>query len=118
MAVIMSAVTTHVLDTSQGRPASGVFIELERQRDDGTWLRLGSGYTDGDGRLRTLLPDKTAASAGIYRMTFNTGAYFSNLKQMTFYPQVIVYFEIDDTSQHYHVPLLLSPFGYSTYRGS
>ena len=111
----MSGITTHVLDTSHGRPASGVPVRLERRNGD-VWDLLGSGVTDEDGRLRDLL--RTSLVAGTYRITFDTASYFASLGLKTFYPEASVIFMIDDPSQHYHVPLLLSPFGYSTYRGS
>lgn len=113
----MSGITTHVLDTARGRPASGVPITLEKQEASG-WKALGSGATDADGRLRTLLPGGTALEAGVYRLTFDTGAYFTARDEKSFYPVVHVTFAIEAPAEHYHVPLLLSPFGYSTYRGS
>ena len=112
----MSAITTHILDISQGRPAQGVDVVLEFQADD--WQVLGTGVTDADGRVRTLLAPDHPLQAGQYRLTFATGAYFAAQNITSFYPEVSVTFFIQDTAQHYHVPLLLSPFGYSTYRGS
>jgi 5-hydroxyisourate hydrolase len=109
----MSAITTHVLDTAGGRPASGVAIRLERGSEV-----LGRGETDADGRLRSLLPDGAAPEAGAYRLVFDTGAWFAAQGVDAFYPEVAVDFTVRDGGQHYHVPLLLSPFGYSTYRGS
>jgi 5-hydroxyisourate hydrolase len=116
----MSAITTHILDTARGRPAQGVPVHLERRSPDGdgAWLELGRGSTDADGRLRTLLPASEVLVAGFYRLTFDTGTYFAGLGIEGFYPEVFVTFEIRDPAQHYHVPLLLSPYGYSTYRGS
>lgn len=107
----MSGITTHVLDTANGRPAARVPVTLEyRNRHD--WRVIGRGETDDDGRLRTLTgPD---IEAGTYRITFGSGAYFAD----GFFPEVSIVFEVRDVAQHYHVPLLLSPFGYSTYRGS
>jgi 5-hydroxyisourate hydrolase len=112
----MNAITTHVLDTSTGRPAAGVPVTLEKQAAGG-WQIAGRGVTDQDGRITHLLAGSQLA-AGTYRLTFDTGAYFSAMKQQAFYPQVQVMFTVSDASQHYHVPLLLSPYGYSTYRGS
>lgn len=114
----MSAITTHVLDTSRGRPAAGLAIHLERRSPEGAWVELGRGATDNDGRLRTLLGAGEALVEGFYRITFDTGGYFASLGVEGFYPEVSVVFEIRDPAQHYHVPLLLSPYGYSTYRGS
>ena len=114
----MSAITTHVLDTSLGHPAVGVPVHLEMQEADGGWRALGTGETDGDGRLRDLLPGDFDLRPGVYRLTFDTAVYFETQGSKSFYPQVAVLFLVDDAHQHYHVPLLLSPFGYSTYRGS
>jgi 5-hydroxyisourate hydrolase len=113
----MSAITTHILDVSQGRPARGVRVALEFRDADG-WRAVGAGVTDADGRARDLLAPDAAFSAGEYRLTFDTGAYFAEHRTASFYPQVTVCFTVRDAAQHYHVPLLLSPFGYSTYRGS
>ena len=110
----MSAITTHVLDTAHGRPAAGVPIVLELDRGGGGWQELGRGQTDADGRLRTLLPEGQRPAAGVYRLTFDTAAYLDG----GFFPTVQITFTVVDPAQHYHVPLLLSPFGYSTYRGS
>ena len=114
----MSAITTHVLDTSRGRPASGVPVRLELETADGSWKQIGKGTTDADGRARDLLPDGFALHGGVYRLTFETGAYFAAQETEGFYREVVVVFTIRDPAQHHHVPLLLSPFGYSTYRGS
>jgi 5-hydroxyisourate hydrolase len=112
----MSAITTHVLDTSTGRPAAGVPVTLEKQAGGG-WQSAGQGVTNQDGRITDLLGGAKLAP-GNYRLTFDTATYFSARKQPSFYPQVQVIFTVGDAAQHYHVPLLLSPFGYSTYRGS
>jgi 5-hydroxyisourate hydrolase len=114
----MSPITTHVLDTSLGRPAAGVAVVLDRQNADDTWTELGRGATNADGRLTSLLAENALLNAGVYRLRFMTGAYFAASGVKGFYPEVPVHFRIDDPSGHYHVPLLLSPFGYSTYRGS
>jgi 5-hydroxyisourate hydrolase len=113
----MSPITTHVLDTARGKPAAGVGVALEMRGADGSFTVVGSGATDSDGRNRTLL-EKGALVRGVYRITFDVQAYFSAMATATFYPAVSVLFEITDPGQHYHVPLLISPFGYSTYRGS
>ena len=110
-----SHITTHVLDAARGIPASGLEVTLE-QRADATWTVLGRGRTDLDGRVNTLGPQ--ALPAGRYRVTFDTGAYFARQNTATFYPEVVVIVELTDPAAHYHVPLLLSPFAYSTYRGS
>ena len=113
----MSAITTHVLDTARGVPAAGIGVVLERQQDSG-WDLVGRGETDTDGRQRGLMPVAGSAPPGIYRLRFDTRSYFEAQAQPTFFPQVIVTFEIPDGEAHHHVPLLLSPFGYTTYRGS
>ena len=113
----MSGLSTHVLDLARGRPAAGVPVHLEVQREGG-WAHLGGGTTDDDGRLPRLLPDGTALIPGDYRLTFDTAAYFAAQDSESFYPSVTVAFTVRDAAQHHHVPLLLSPFGYSTYRGS
>ncbi len=109
----MSGITTHVLDTSRGRPASGVPVVLEIRSETG-WREIGRGETDGDGRVRQLPPP----AFGIYRLTFQIEAYFQAQGIEGFYPEASIVFHVRDASQHYHVPLLLSPYGYSTYRGS
>jgi 5-hydroxyisourate hydrolase len=113
----ISQITTHVLDVSLGKPAASVPVVLEVE-DVGTgWKQLGRGETDKDGRLRDLLGAITLVE-GTYRLTFDTHAYFSDRKTSALYPQVSVVFTVLDCHQNYHIPLLLSPFGYSTYRGS
>lgn len=113
----MSAITTHILDTARGKPASAVPVVLEFEEGDG-WKELGRGRTDDDGRVRDLLPADFNLTAGSYRLTFDTSRYFSAQKVESFYPVVTIAFVVVDAAQHYHVPLLLSPYGYSTYRGS
>lgn len=112
----MSAVTTHVLDTRIGSPAADVSVLLERRSSAG-WTSMGRGKTNSDGRLLDLLPASAKPAAGIYRLTFDTAAYFKKQGVKGFYPSVAVAFEIADRG-HYHIPLLLNPFGYTTYRGS
>ena len=112
---VTSPITTHVLDTSRGKPAAGVGVVLARQAGS-EWAELGRGVTDADGRNRTLLTGEL--TAGVYRLTFGTGAYFAAQGTVGFFPEVSIVFRIDETRSHYHVPLLLNPFGYSTYRGS
>lgn len=114
--MMLSPITTHVLDTSTGRPAAGVPIVLEKDETQG-WRKLGSGETDADGRLKTLLPQGHLLTPGMYRLTFDTRTYFSTSARSTFFPSVTITFQVS-ASEHHHVPLLLSPFGYSTYRGS
>jgi 5-hydroxyisourate hydrolase len=108
-----SRITTHVLDTAQGRPAKGVPIVLEK-REGEAFRAIGRGLTDDDGRLKTLVPEGTSLEAATYRLTFDVAAYDPS----GFFPSVSITFAVRDPAQHHHVPLLLSPFGYSTYRGS
>jgi 5-hydroxyisourate hydrolase len=121
MSAAASPITTHVLDTARGRPAAGVPITLAVQESAAgaaTFRPLGHGHTDGDGRLRTLLPAEPPLQPGTYRLTFDTAAYFRAQGLTSFYPEVTVVFQVVAAGEHYHVPLLLSPYGYSTYRGS
>ena len=113
----MSAITTHILDISMGTPVWNVPVILEKETDEG-WQVAGRGVTDDDGRLKFTPGEDRIFEAGNYRLTFDTGGYFAGREVEAFYPQVMVVFTVRDATQHYHVPLLLSPFGYSTYRGS
>lgn len=108
----MSAITTHVLDTSIGRPAAAIAITLA----DAGGTVIGRGRTDDDGRCRDLLTEPLQAAR--YRISFDVGGYFGARDIRCFYPVVHIDFEIFDPAQHHHVPLLISPFGYTTYRGS
>jgi 5-hydroxyisourate hydrolase len=112
----MAGITTHVLDTSVGRPAEGVPVVLELLDDDG-WTQVGSGSTDADGRLADLLPAERVEAA-TYQLRFDTTAYFGSRGVLGFYPEIAIRFRVTDAGAHHHVPLLLSAFGYSTYRGS
>lgn len=113
----MSTISTHVLDTARGRPAAGVPIMLEAL-GDADWEKVGGGITNADGRVTALLTEREKLAPGAYRLTFDTGAYYTRLNTRTFYPVVRIFFEVFEADEHYHVPLLLSPWGYSTYRGS
>ena len=110
-------ISTHVLDTSRGRPASGVAVQLLRQQGN-TWIEMSGGETNADGRMPTLSPNTAADGAGAYRLTFDVGAYFQREGIDAFYGIVTIDFIVRDGTAHYHVPLLISPYGYSTYRGS
>lgn len=112
----MSQLTTHVLDTALGKPAAGLSIRLMSMQN-GNWHLLAEGITNSDGRIAQLLPAGQSLPADTYKMVFETGAYFNNSGRPVFYPMVEILFNITDSS-HYHIPLLLSPFGYTTYRGS
>ncbi len=113
----MSQITTHVLDTAQGTPAAGIEIRLENLTSDHKWAEMAKGFTNADGRISDLLDNDVRLEPGQYRMVFEVGSYFSAQQVKYFYPYVSVSFILDSTD-HYHIPLLISPFGYSTYRGS
>ena len=112
----MSAITTHVLDTSLGAPVSGLSVSLA-VLEAGVFRELGRAVTDADGRVKHW-PGAATFSSGVYRLSFETGAHYASLERASFYERVEIQFRVIDAGQHYHVPLLLSPFGYSTYRGS
>ena len=109
----MSTISTHVLDTSLGKPASGVRVTLHRDAS-----LLGSGVTDDDGRVRDLLAPDASLAEGDYHLAFSVADYFASAKRKSFFNDIVIHFHVGAASEHYHVPLLLSPFGYSTYRGS
>ena len=114
----MKRISTHVLDTELGKPAVGVGVRLERLEEYGTWAQLGSAQTDVDGRCAQLLPESDGLRAGRYRLAFETGNYFARRGVAGLYPLVEITFTVRDGDAHFHVPLLLSPNGYTTYRGS
>jgi 5-hydroxyisourate hydrolase len=107
----MSTITTHVLDTAAGRPAAGIPVRLEFQ-SEGKWKRLAEAATDNDGRARHLLPEDHALAPGLYSLRFET------LRISRFFPEIVIHFRVEDPGGHYHIPLLLSAYGYTTYRGS
>lgn len=110
----MPTISTHVLDLSRGRPASGIAVRLERGEPD--QALVARAVTDADGKIREDFP--RLVSAGRYRLVFETGAWFGRSGQPTLYPEIVIQLHLEDSEPHYHVPLLLAPFGYSTYRGS
>ena len=112
----MSQITTHVLDTNLGKPAAGITIVLYRGEND-EWTEIARGITNTDGRISDLMPNNSLLSHGIYMLRYSTKDYFDKSQVPTFYPYVDIVFDIT-TNEHYHIPLLLSPFGYNTYRGS
>ena len=114
----MSTISTHILDTSRGRPASGVSVTLEVLNAGEGWSGLAEGETDADGRVSQFGVSDSQLVPGTYRLVFAVEKYFESLQQRSFYPEVVVTFFIEAAIEHYHVPLLISPFGYSTYRGS
>jgi 5-hydroxyisourate hydrolase len=115
--VATSLLSTHVLNTTTGKPASGVNVMLQRQTGQ-SWEELKRGETDGRGRISDLSVAGKALQTGTYRLIFETGEYFKTQGTSTFFPRVEITFVIEKTDEHYHIPLLISPYGYSTYRGS
>jgi len=112
----MSQLTTHILDTAKGKPAAGVHVILYYQKRE-EWVEASKGITNNDGRISDLLKTGVSMELGTYKLRFETYSYFTRQSVQTFYPFVEIVFEVT-TREHYHVPLLLNPFGYSTYRGS
>jgi 5-hydroxyisourate hydrolase len=114
----MTGISTHVLDTARGVPARDLHVQIERQEKRGEWRTLGSQRTGPDGRCAQLLPDGQELSPGTYRLVFDTGGYFSAQEVRGLFPVVQITFAVQDGETHYHIPLLLSAHGYTTYRGS
>ena len=120
--LVVSPVTTHILDTSLGLPAKGVTIRMEFEVAPSRWIPVGTGVTNSDGRVTDLLPGfydtLSLFQRGTYRITFDVAGYYNTLNAKAFYPEAVICFVVEDPSQHFHIPLLLNPYGYSTYRGS
>lgn len=114
----MNRISTHVLDLAQGKPAKDVPVRLERRELSGEWVRLGTSRTDGDGRCSQLLPENETFRAGIYRLVFDTASYHRTQEVEGFYPVVEITFHVREGDSRFHLPLLLSAYGYTTYRGS
>jgi 5-hydroxyisourate hydrolase len=114
----MKGISTHILDMVHGKPARDVPVRLEKQNTSGDWRLLTSAHTDQDGRWAQLLPEGENLSPGVYRLIFDTGSYYSRQKIDALYPAVEVIFQVRDGEAHFHIPLLLSPYAYTTYRGS
>jgi 5-hydroxyisourate hydrolase len=114
----MSRISTHVLDLARGRPATDVPVRLERRELLGDWMQLGTSRTDGDGRCTQLLPENESLPAGLYRLVFDIGSYHRSREIEGFYPVVELTFHVREGDSQFHIPLLLSPYGYTTYRGS
>jgi 5-hydroxyisourate hydrolase len=115
---MMKRISTHILDLVQGKPASAVSVRLEKQESTGDWRLLTSTRSDHEGRCPQLLPEGEDLSAGVYRLSFETGSYFALQRIAALYPVVEVTFRVREGESHLHIPLLLSPNGYTTYRGS
>lgn len=116
-ALAANPLSVHILDLQTGQPTAGVTVTLEQKSDDG-WRQLASGVTNAQGRIAEMYPADQAMQAGDYRIVFKTGEHYARLKQETFFPEIPVQFHVEKNGQHYHIPLLLSPFGFSTYRGN
>jgi 5-hydroxyisourate hydrolase len=114
----LSSITSHVLDTAAGRPAAGITVVVAIGIGADRWTELGRGITDDKGRIARFDPQLAPLEKGLYRLRFLTAAYYKATGVSGFYPEVDVTIEIADPAQHYHIPLLLSPYGYTTYRGS
>ena len=114
----MPRISTHVLDTARGKPANDVPVRLEWQEPSGAWQLLASARTDADGRCAQILPQENPAGPGVYRLTFDTASYFAAHNVEGLYPNVVITFYAREGEPHFHIPLLLSPNGYTTYRGS
>lgn len=114
----MSGISTHVLDLARGDPAAGILVVLEMEDAETGWREVGAARTDEDGRIGELLPEGGVLRAGTYRLRFRTGAYFEEAGVEGFHPHVEIAFAVREPREHHHIPLLLSPFGYTTYRGS
>ena len=112
------SISTHVLDTALGAPAAGVAVSLERVEARDRMIAISHGVTDADGRVTALAPVNANVAPGAYRLCFHVAKYFAATQRTSFYNEISVNFIVGTEAQHYHVPLLLSPFGYSTYRGS
>lgn len=109
--------SVHVLNLQDGLPSSEVKVSLEEQKN-GKWVQLSQATTNEQGRIPALYPEGKKLEKGMYKVTFKTGDWFTAHKQKSFFPEVPVIFEVDGSVEHYHIPLLLSPYGYSTYRGN
>ena len=110
-------ISVHVLSTEDGKPAAGVAVVLEK-KDGDTWKEIAQSVTEASGRISALFPADQTFEKGDYRVDFETGDYYRKQSHATYFPEITIPFTIEDTTQHYHIPLLLSPFGYTTYRGS
>ncbi|MCZ8077086.1 MAG: hydroxyisourate hydrolase [Paucibacter sp.] len=116
----INPLSVHVLNLQTGQPSPGIRVDLERRIDATHWQPLGSGTTDEQGRVRALVPASELPkwSAGEYRVVFRTGEFYARQQQASFFPEIPVVIRVDSAQQHYHVPLLLSPYGFSSYRGN
>lgn len=117
VAMAQNPLSVHVLNLENGLPSSNVSVTLEEQKN-GQWIKISEAKTNEQGRITELFPENKAFQSAIYKVTFKTGDWFKANNQKTFFPEVPVIFQVDGSVKHYHIPLLLSPYGYSTYRGN
>lgn len=117
VAMAQNPLSVHVLNLENGLPSSNVSVTLEEQKN-GQWVKIYEAKTNEQGRITELFPENKAFQSAIYKVTFKTGDWFKANNQKTFFPEVPVIFQVDGSVKHYHIPLLLSPYGYSTYRGN
>jgi 5-hydroxyisourate hydrolase len=118
MAGGINRISTHVLDTALGKPAARVPVRLEQRGKDGRWITLGSSTTDADGRCAQMVAESQSVAEGLYRLVFDTATYYAAQNVSGLYPVVEITFEVRKGESQFHIPLLLSPNGYTTYRGS
>jgi len=118
MAHLMKRISTHVLDVALGKPAKDIAVRLERQESGGEWVELHSSRTNADGRCDDVLPENEVLRAGLYRLAFDTASYHLTQKVAGLYPVVEITFQVREGESHFHIPLLLSPYGFTTYRGT
>lgn len=116
-ALAQNPLSVHVLNLENGLPSAEVKVTLEEQQQ-GKWVQIAQATTNAQGRISGLFPENKAFAKGLYKVTFKTGDWFQQRQQKTFFPEVPVIFTVDGSVNHYHIPLLLSPYGYSTYRGN
>jgi 5-hydroxyisourate hydrolase len=114
----MSMISTHVLNLATGLPARNLSVVLETQGPLRAWRKIGDGRTDADGRVEDLVPHGVRIPTGLYRLTFDVASYFRQQSTTSFYPEITITFGVQDSAQRHHIPLLIGPFGYTTYRGS
>ncbi|OFY67743.1 MAG: hydroxyisourate hydrolase [Bacteroidetes bacterium RIFCSPLOWO2_02_FULL_36_8] len=114
----MAEISTHILDTSLGKPAEGIIVILEHQLPDSTWQSVGKSITDQDGRIKGLMNQEQNLKGGDFRLTFFVHSYFKSKGLKCFFPEIHLHFNLDKMDENYHIPLLISPYGYYTYRGS
>lgn len=114
---VKNPLSVHVLNLQTGEPTPGIMVELDK-KENNDWVKISTGETDQNGRITSLYPAKQKGQAGTYRVVFKTGEFYKKNNEKTFFPEIPVEFSMEENAGHYHIPLLLSPYGYSTYRGN